>query len=157
MISKWSTLFSEALDFVIIFQTFATPNLTLRTATLEYQPATCVSRAKCYEKQIPLSSQTHLVIFQLNNQLIHNFSRCPVEDPSLIIESNGNGLRSKFQIKMFKFIGEELNDVWLHCTVRACNATNPDNCIPVSINFIGNSNWFRSERPQMTKIRFLYF
>lgn len=56
--------------------------------------------------------------------------RCPVEDPSLIIESNGNGLRSKFQIKMFKFIGEELNDVWLHCTVRACNATNPDNCIP---------------------------
>lgn len=56
--------------------------------------------------------------------------RCPVEDPSLIIKSNGIGLKSKFQIKMFKFIGDELNDVWLHCTVRACNATNPDNCIP---------------------------
>lgn len=31
---------------------------------------------------------------------------------------------------MFKFIGENLNDIWLHCTVRACNNTIPENCIP---------------------------
>jgi len=54
---------------------------------------------------------------------------CPVDDPSLVIVQNGEGLKSKFQIKMFKFIGDELNDVWLHCTVRACNATIPENCM----------------------------
>jgi hypothetical protein len=55
---------------------------------------------------------------------------CPVGDPSLRILDNGMDLTSAFQIKMFKFIGEELNDVWLHCTVRACNSTIPTNCIP---------------------------
>jgi len=49
---------------------------------------------------------------------------CPVQgDTSLNIRSNGNSLQGKFDIKMFKFIGDDLNDVWLHCTVRACEAT----------------------------------
>ena len=55
---------------------------------------------------------------------------CPVDDPSLKIVSNGIRLKANYQIKMFKFIGEELNDVWLHCTVRACNSTIPENCLP---------------------------
>lgn len=55
---------------------------------------------------------------------------CPRDDPSLIVLSNGESLVSKYQIKMFKFIGDNLNDVWLHCTVRACNNTIPENCIP---------------------------
>lgn len=55
---------------------------------------------------------------------------CPVDDPSLKIEKQGTSLEGAFQIKMFKFIGEELNDVWLHCTVRACNSTIPTNCLP---------------------------
>lgn len=56
---------------------------------------------------------------------------CPVQgDTSLNIRSNGNSLQGKFDIKMFKFIGDDLNDVWLHCTVRACEATTPDACIP---------------------------
>lgn len=55
---------------------------------------------------------------------------CPVDDPSLKIVSNGKTLTANYQIKMFKFIGEELNDVWLHCTVRACNSTTPENCLP---------------------------
>jgi len=44
-------------------------------------------------------------------------------DASLKVESNGRGLQGRFNIKMFKFIGEEYNDIWLHCTVRACNTT----------------------------------
>lgn len=55
---------------------------------------------------------------------------CPRDDPSLTILNNGESLISKFQIKMFKFIGDSLDDVWLHCTVRACNNTVPENCIP---------------------------
>lgn len=55
---------------------------------------------------------------------------CPRPDPSLEIISNGLGLTATFEIKMFKFIGEKLNDVWLHCTVRACNNTVAENCIP---------------------------
>ena len=57
-------------------------------------------------------------------------NQCPVNgDASLNIESNGNSLTGRFNIKMFKFIGDNLNDVWLHCTVRACNTT-ADSCIP---------------------------
>ena len=44
---------------------------------------------------------------------------CPINgDTSLNIQSNGNSLQGRFDIKMFKFIGEDLNDVWLHCTGR---------------------------------------
>ena len=44
---------------------------------------------------------------------------CPVNgDTSLNVQSNGNSLQGRFDIKMFKFIGEDLNDVWLHCTGR---------------------------------------
>jgi hypothetical protein len=51
-------------------------------------------------------------------------NQCPVSgDSSLKVESNGEGLQGRFNIKMFKFIGEEYNDIWLHCTVRACNTT----------------------------------
>ena len=39
------------------------------------------------------------------------------------VEQNGDSLTGRFNIKMFKFIGDTLNDVWLHCTVRACNTT----------------------------------
>ena len=46
-----------------------------------------------------------------------------IGDPSLKVESNGDSLTGRFNIKMFKFLGDELNDVWLHCTVRACNTT----------------------------------
>jgi hypothetical protein len=31
---------------------------------------------------------------------------------------------------MFKFIGDDLNDVWLHCSVRACEASNAEDCVP---------------------------
>jgi hypothetical protein len=56
---------------------------------------------------------------------------CPVKgDSSLNIRSNGMSLQGKFDIKMFKFIGENLNDVWLHCTVRACEASTDDSCVP---------------------------
>lgn len=55
---------------------------------------------------------------------------CPVDDPSLHIVSNGDSLKSKFDIKMFKFIGDDLTDVWMYCSVRACNATIPENCRP---------------------------
>lgn len=56
---------------------------------------------------------------------------CPVNgDTSLNMRSNGNSLQGRFDIKMFKFIGEDLNDVWLHCSVRACNATDTDSCTP---------------------------
>lgn len=55
---------------------------------------------------------------------------CPRDDPSLVVLSNGETLISQYKIKMFKFIGENLNDIWLHCTVRACNNTIPENCIP---------------------------
>ena len=55
---------------------------------------------------------------------------CPVNDPSLHIISNGESLTSQFDIKMFKFIGDDLNDVWMYCSVRACNATIADNCTP---------------------------
>lgn len=55
---------------------------------------------------------------------------CPRDDPSLVVYSNGESLISKYSIKMFKFMGEDFNDVWLHCTVRACNNTVPENCIP---------------------------
>lgn len=56
---------------------------------------------------------------------------CPVKgDTSLKIRSNGNSLQGKFDIKMFKFIGDDLNDVWLHCTVRACEASTPEACTP---------------------------
>ena len=51
-------------------------------------------------------------------------NQCPVRgDPSLEVESNGDSLTGRFNIKMFKFLGDDLNDVWLHCTVRACNTT----------------------------------
>lgn len=57
-------------------------------------------------------------------------NQCPVRgDPSLEVESNGNSLQGRFNIKMFKFLGDDLNDVWLHCTVRACNTT-AASCIP---------------------------
>lgn len=57
-------------------------------------------------------------------------NQCPVSgDASLNIESNGDSLTGRFDIKMFKFIGDNLNDVWLHCTVRACNTT-ADSCVP---------------------------
>jgi len=56
---------------------------------------------------------------------------CPVTgDSSMHIRGNGNSLQGRFDIKMFKFIGDDLNDVWLHCTVRACNATEADSCVP---------------------------
>jgi len=50
-------------------------------------------------------------------------------DASLQVETNGNGLQGRFNIKMFKFIGEDYNDIWLHCTVRACNTT-AGSCVP---------------------------
>ena len=51
-------------------------------------------------------------------------NQCPVSgDPSLKVEVNGGSLQGRFNIKMFKFIGEEYNDIYLHCTVRACNTT----------------------------------
>jgi len=57
-------------------------------------------------------------------------NQCPVRgDPSLEVESNGDSLTGRFNIKMFKFLGDDLNDVWLHCTVRACNTT-AASCIP---------------------------
>jgi len=57
-------------------------------------------------------------------------NQCPVRgDPSLKVESNGDSLTGRFNIKMFKFLGDELNDVWLHCTVRACNTT-AASCVP---------------------------
>merc|ERR1712113_552884 len=57
-------------------------------------------------------------------------NQCPVSgDASLEVESNGENLTGRFNIKMFKFIGDNLNDVWLHCTVRACNTT-ADSCVP---------------------------
>lgn len=57
-------------------------------------------------------------------------NQCPVRgDPSLAVEQNGDSLTGRFNIKMFKFIGDELNDVWLHCTVRACNTT-AASCVP---------------------------
>merc|ERR1711881_80117 len=56
---------------------------------------------------------------------------CPRDDPSLVVLSNGESLISQFKIKMFKFkVLEDLSDVWMHCTVRACNNTIPENCIP---------------------------
>jgi len=65
---------------------------------------------------------------QLKYFIIKN--QCPVSgDPSLKVETNGMGLQSRFNIKMFKFIGEEYNDIWLHCTVRACNTT-AGSCVP---------------------------
>jgi len=59
---------------------------------------------------------------------------CPRDDPSLVVLSNGESLISQYKIRMFKFLGENLNDVWLHCTVRACNNTIPENCIPDCCN-----------------------
>jgi hypothetical protein len=57
-------------------------------------------------------------------------NQCPVSgDPSLRVEQNGDSLTGRFNIKMFKFIGDTLNDVWLHCTVRACNTTEAS-CVP---------------------------
>lgn len=57
-------------------------------------------------------------------------NQCPVKgDPSLKVEQNGDSLTGRFNIKMFKFIGDTLNDVWLHCTVRACNTT-AASCVP---------------------------
>ena len=65
---------------------------------------------------------------------------CPRDDPSLVVLSNGESLISQFKIKMFKFkVLEDLNDVWMHCTVRACNNTIPENCIP-DCGFDDNSN-----------------
>jgi len=56
---------------------------------------------------------------------------CPVTgDTSLKVHSNGVSLQGRFDLKMFKFIGDDLNDVWLHCSVRACEATNAEDCIP---------------------------
>ena len=56
---------------------------------------------------------------------------CPLNgDASLNIRGNGDSLQGRFDIKMFKFIGDDLNDVWLHCTVRACNATETGSCVP---------------------------
>ena len=63
------------------------------------------------------SRDAKLKYFMIKNQ-------CPVSgDTSLNVETNGDGLQARFNIKMFKFIGEEYNDIWLHCTVRACNTT----------------------------------
>ena len=51
---------------------------------------------------------------------------CPVRgDTSLNIRSNGQSLQGKFDIKMFKFIGDDLNDVWLHCTVHGSAIRDP--------------------------------
>jgi len=78
---------------------------------------------------------------------------CPVDDPSLKIVSNGIKLKANYQIKMFKFIGEELNDVWLHCTVRACNSTIPENCLPEC----GNDRSKRSLRKKKSKKKKLWY
>ena len=64
---------------------------------------------------------------------------CPVKgDASLKVRSNGNSLQGRFDIKMFKFIGEDLNDVWLHCSVRACDATDPGKCQKFKIKITKN-------------------
>lgn len=83
---------------------------------------------------------------------------CPRDDPSLQVISNGESLISKYQIKMFKFIGDNLNDVWLHCTVRACNNTIPDNCIPdCGDNFSsGNSRKRRAAKDKKHKKKLWY-
>merc|ERR1712178_208549 len=75
------------------------------------------------------------------------------DDPSLKIVSNGIKLKANYQIKMFKFIGEELNDVWLHCTVRACNSTIPENCLPEC----GNDRSKRSLRKKKQKKKKLWY
>jgi len=80
---------------------------------------------------------------------------CPVDDPSLKIVSNGIKLKANYQIKMFKFIGEELNDVWLHCTVRACNSTVPDQCAPDCGN--PNDRSKRSLRKKKQKKKKLWY
>lgn len=72
---------------------------------------------------------------------------CPINgDTSLNVLSNGNSLQGRFDIKMFKFIGEDLNDVWLHCTVRACNATETNACVP---DCTDNNRKRRSESSDM--------
>lgn len=78
---------------------------------------------------------------------------CPRDDPSLVVMSNGESLISQYRIKMFKFIGENLNDVWLHCTVRACNNTIPDNCIPDC----GNSRTRRAAGGKKQKKKKLWY
>lgn len=75
---------------------------------------------------------------------------CPRDDPSLVVLSNGESLISQYKIRMFKFLGENLNDVWLHCTVRACNNTIPENCIPDCGN--SNNRMRRSAKPKKKKL-----
>jgi len=80
-------------------------------------------------------------------------NQCPVSgDPSLKVEVNGGSLQGRFNIKMFKFIGEEYNDIYLHCTVRACNTT-AGSCIPDCPS--GNSKARRSaERRELPFVSF---
>ena len=76
---------------------------------------------------------------------------CPVRgDTSLNIRSNGQSLQGKFDIKMFKFIGDDLNDVWLHCTVRACEATTNEACLPDC-----GEDGLRKKRSEKKKLNFI--
>ena len=76
---------------------------------------------------------------------------CPVRgDTSLNIRSNGQSLQGKFDIKMFKFIGDDLNDVWLHCTVRACEATTNEACLPDC-----GADALRKKRSEKKKLNFI--
>jgi len=76
---------------------------------------------------------------------------CPVRgDTSLNIRSNGQSLQGKFDIKMFKFIGDDLNDVWLHCTVRACEATTNEACLPDC-----GEDALRKKRSEKKKLNFI--
>ncbi|KAL4624012.1 alpha-tectorin-like [Arapaima gigas] len=50
---------------------------------------------------------------------------CPVltNDQTLEVLRNGQGAEAKFQIQMFKFVGNSYKDVFLHCNVQICHNT----------------------------------
>lgn len=86
-----------------------------------------------YMIQVSFYSVAECIMSRQRDVYIQPFFQdaCPVAgDTSLKVHSNGVSLQGRFDLKMFKFIGDDLNDVWLHCSVRACEATNAEDCVP---------------------------
>ncbi|KAM9305375.1 uromodulin-like [Gastrophryne carolinensis] len=47
---------------------------------------------------------------------------CPnTQDPTIASQENGVSRRGRFSVQMFKFLGDGLNSVYLHCAVSLCN------------------------------------
>ncbi|XP_053326747.1 uncharacterized protein LOC128501337 [Spea bombifrons] len=75
------------------------------------------------------ATPTNTVYDAVRYYIIQN--SCPnKKDQTINVAANGISSQGQFSIKMFKFIGDNIDTVYLHCEVHLCQKTSTTSCLP---------------------------